>query len=494
MNVRSYLLIIFSFSFVAFCQAQVLEDAIRYSRWNYGGSARSVAIGGAIGALGSDFASLSTNPGGLGNYRKSEFVFTPMVGINTSNSTVQDGELGGTISDAKTAFGFQNVGFIFHKKPYSEKWKTFNVGIGFNQLANFREQYSFEDKTPGSVADRWLELAFDDNGAPIDQNNLDGFETRLAYDAFAIYDPFDDGYLDYTNDFAGSPSVLKTQEVSVKGSINELLLSMSGNYNNKFTFGATVGIPIANYTLKKVYEEEDTGGGKDGDVEFFNSMNYVENVTTSGLGFNIKAGVTVRVSQAFRVGFSAASPTTFTLTDNFYNLLTYSYKGNDGLDVNPTEPTQSQDGNFEYKIKTPFRVHGSLAYIIGRKGFISGDLEFVDYNSNEFDLTSSQNTEDNLNYQRNLNNLIDQSYKSAVNIRLGGEMVFDKIISNQGFDTNFSLGTGFRAEVFYFDLAYRLFLNNQQYRPYRLVDPAAETRVDIDGAAHQIITTFGFRF
>ena len=64
-------------------RAQSLYDAIRYSDLEVGGTARTVGVGGAIGALGADFSVLSTNPAGLATYRRAEFVFTPTWELTT---------------------------------------------------------------------------------------------------------------------------------------------------------------------------------------------------------------------------------------------------------------------------------------------------------------------------------------------------------------------------------------------------------------------------
>ena len=61
-------LLLFSF----FVSAQNEEDALRFSRQTPFGSARVTAMGGAFGALGGDLTTLSTNPGGIGVFRKSE--------------------------------------------------------------------------------------------------------------------------------------------------------------------------------------------------------------------------------------------------------------------------------------------------------------------------------------------------------------------------------------------------------------------------------------
>ncbi|MFA6798620.1 MAG: hypothetical protein WCR39_04935, partial [Bacteroidales bacterium] len=50
--------------------AQNEQDALRYSFIQTGGTTRSISMGGAFGAVGGDFSSLSINPAGLGIYRK----------------------------------------------------------------------------------------------------------------------------------------------------------------------------------------------------------------------------------------------------------------------------------------------------------------------------------------------------------------------------------------------------------------------------------------
>lgn len=57
--------------------AQVPEDAIRYSFYPQNGTARNLAIGGAMGSLGGDINATFTNPAGLGFYKTGEFVITP---------------------------------------------------------------------------------------------------------------------------------------------------------------------------------------------------------------------------------------------------------------------------------------------------------------------------------------------------------------------------------------------------------------------------------
>ena len=62
--------------------SQIPEDAIRYSWLTQSGNARTIGIGGAIGALGGDMSSNFVNPAGIGFYRTGEFSFSPTISLN----------------------------------------------------------------------------------------------------------------------------------------------------------------------------------------------------------------------------------------------------------------------------------------------------------------------------------------------------------------------------------------------------------------------------
>jgi hypothetical protein len=67
--------------------AQTHADALRYSQHYLSGTtARSVGMGGAFGALGGDFSTLSTNPAGIAVYRGSELTFSPEIYVSGTDS------------------------------------------------------------------------------------------------------------------------------------------------------------------------------------------------------------------------------------------------------------------------------------------------------------------------------------------------------------------------------------------------------------------------
>jgi len=93
--------------------AQNEVDALRYSQTTFGGTARSMAMGGAFGALGADFSSLSTNPAGIAMYKKSEFTLTPSFYRGKTSSSFY----GTSNDDSKYNLNISNVGLVIAFEP-----------------------------------------------------------------------------------------------------------------------------------------------------------------------------------------------------------------------------------------------------------------------------------------------------------------------------------------------------------------------------------------
>ena len=92
--------------------AQTDADALRYSQTSIAGTARFVSMGGAFGALGGDFSTLSWNPAGIAIYRKSEFTFTPSIYLEKTKSDF----VGSASTASKYNFNFGNLGLIYTQK------------------------------------------------------------------------------------------------------------------------------------------------------------------------------------------------------------------------------------------------------------------------------------------------------------------------------------------------------------------------------------------
>ena len=238
-------------------------------------------------------------------------------------------------------------------------------------------------------------------------------------------------------------------------------------------------------------------------IPFFNELLYDENLTTSGVGFNIKAGVIYHVNHMVRIGAAVHSPTFISLTDNWSTGVEYDFTDNNG---NSNFRQDSEPGAFDYKLRTPLRAVGSLGLIFKKFGFLSADVEWVNYSASTFNFTvNSSNAADAENEER-VNEEIDKNFTSAINIRLGGEYALKNFRIRAGFGLNgtpyaannitnssYSLGVGYRLQNFFVDLGYRKSLFEEEYVPYQTI-AATQQLVNNSFNNDDILLTMGFKF
>ncbi|MFT5762638.1 MAG: long-subunit fatty acid transport protein [Saprospiraceae bacterium] len=500
---KRYFLFLPFFIVTFFAQGQTASDALRFSNFDVSGTARTIGVGGGLGALGADFSVVSTNPAGLAMFRTSEFIFSPSVYSSTTRSLLEDGNTAEN-KESKSRFNFSSIGYVNSTSPgHGSKWKTANISLGINQIANFNQTFFYSGTSEGSYSDRFLELAFDESGNPLTPDNLDQFEAGLAYETGAIYDPNDEnGILEWANDFQWTRDleVYKEQLVNTRGAINELNFSFAGNYNERLMIGASVGLPFVNFKEEKIYIEEDP----DDEIPIFVASTFKENLSISGIGVNFKLGLIFRVNQTLRLGAAVHTPTAYNLTDNFSTELNYIFDvGNE-----PESFTgESPEGTFDYKLKSPWRYIGSAGVIIRKLGFLTAEIEYVDYSGAVFNLTANSSDPGDAAYQDEINQEISEDFTSALNFKLGGEYAYEMFRFRAGYgiygtpyaegkvvNHAISFGLGFRKERFYMDLAFRRLMIDEGYIPYTMSDMAKQQLVNNSINNDRIALTFGFKF
>lgn len=464
--------------------AQNASDVLRYSYLQPGGSARYLGAGGAFGALGAEFGALSQNPAGLALFRTDELTLTPSLHFAKTESTIDGGT---AYSDDKSKFGFDNIGLVFNTTPSGKHWKAFNFGIGYNRQADYNRALYYEGTASGSIMNGFF--------AEANSGNLNAFGSELASNANAIYEDAD-GNLSY--DFAGNENarVNRAQAVTTFGRMNEMAFAFAGNYEEKLMVGATVGVPFVNYRLEGEYSESDPNEV----VDYFDKLTYTEYLRTSGVGVNLKLGVIYKVSQALRLGAAFHTPTAMSLTDNYSNTFAYDYTDGNGSTIG--EPQESPDGTFDYKLRTPWRASASAALVVKKIGFLSADFEWVDYAANRYNFTADVASQDNQQFERQVNTDIQRSYKQAMNVRLGAELALNDFRLRgglnllgkpeegaNGFNTGVSAGAGVRGKSFYLDFGWRYGKGNGSVQPYQNA-PVASTK----SVTNDFLLTLGFKF
>ncbi|MEY3051482.1 MAG: hypothetical protein RLY31_1267 [Bacteroidota bacterium] len=474
-------------------EAQTIRDVIRYSMVEPGGTARNLGVGGAMGALGADFSVLSTNPAGLAAFRRSEFTFSPALSRTNTRETLE-GEDNRTVKDFKTKMTIANAGMVIASRPLNANWTNKAFGFGVNQVAYFHRDATFDGRSGGSVTDRWLELS-----QGLSPQNLDPFEGGPAYDAEAIFRPDPDNFpRDYASDFPLGATVQKSQTIRSTGTMPELVFSYAGNYRERLMVGMTLGLPFVTFEETRTYREVDEAG----EIDFFEDLTYTERLRVSGTGLNMKAGLIFRASQLVRLGAAVHTPTVYGLDEGFSTETKYNYLLN-GIVQNGE--ALSPEGSFQYRIRSPWRFIGSAGFIFGRNGFVSAEVEWLDYSLASFRFNQTSDEAD-LAYEAQLNQEITILLRSALNLRLGGEFVWETYRVRGGYAYQadpfqsggdpvhlLSMGGGIRGEYVFLDLAWQRRMQSVRYEPY-LTAEAPFSTVQSDRFRNHLVATIGVKF
>lgn len=472
--------------------AQTVGDALRYSTFQPGVTARALGVGGSLGALGGDYSTVATNPAGMAWFRSSQFQLSPGIYSLGTEAELVTGGINFPNKENVTSLTLGSLGLVIHSRPKRQSdWRTFNFGIGFHRTASFRREFFYEGKSPGSITDRFVELA---NGlTPAELEQVDPFEAFPAFQTFAI-DTFG-GPRNYINDFADNPSVVRSQSVTERGSITEMALSFGANYQEKLMIGATVGFPILNYEQRSSYNEVDVDS-----IPVFDELNFNERLETRGIGVNIRLGIIYRASQLLRVGLAFHSPSWISLDDDYSTDMAFVN------DVNFERlEWESPIGEFSYNLATPWRVIGSVGMVFGKNGFLTGEVEYLDYGGANFNFTKEdpqfQSDESFVNRQ------ISDQLGSAIRVRIGGEAAYEIFRFRAGlglqqspFEGDNSLneslhfGLGVHEGSFFLDLGYRHLNIKDGFVPYTLTNEGRQQQVDLNSNQSEFLLTVGFRF
>jgi hypothetical protein len=470
-----------------FLKAQNEADVIRYSFQTLGSTARSYGVAGAFGSIGADPSCAGINPAGLARYRNSS------VNLSTGfyNAKNKANYIFTEISDNKFNFNLPNLGLIVNipaedyenKKP--EGFVNFVFAFNVNRLNNFHKRSIFDaPNSKSSITQNWAERASATNTIP---DNFSKYSLEhLAYSAWVIDEDTSSPTPRYISAYGKTPLINVNQQGTIitRGALNDYNVSFAGNYKHILLVGISLGAKSIRYIESNSFTEKDLkplSQGKDID-----ELTFDQYLKTSGLGLNAKIGVNVAPNEYLRMGYAYHSPTTFNLTDS------YSYTISSKFDFGSVDPfgrlrensVESTDATvYKYKLSIPGRHVFSAGLVSKKMGFISLDLESVNFTQGNLSAKDYPFTKENLSIKKTLN-------PSVLNVRLGGELVQDQYRIRAGYarypsvykegsvpfvsnlvNNVYSFGFGIRTVDYSFDFAYV----NSGYSDYSVpytIDPA----------------------
>ena len=485
-------------------------DALRFSQPDYGlgSTARMQAVGGASIALGGDISSAASNPAGLGFFNKSVFTLSPALNFSNVDTdfSVADTEEIFSNKTFKTNFNVPNIGAVinWNKGRFTnDKFKGGSLAISVNRSGNYRLERFYEgENNYNSLADA---LATDAGIASPDDLNEFSF---AAYDQYLISTDVDeDGdILGYFTDYDGFP--IQSETIREEGSHYQMNIAWGGNYDDLFYFGGGMGLQFLNYRQRKVYNEFDfatfdNNGNSTGLDSRLSSFTLVEDLDIRGAGVNFNVGIIARPVSFMTVGASYTSPSFLSFEEESFIDLDANWLSGatspEGDDLNAIDPYQSALFMADFNLRSPSKLGVGAALFVGKSGFLTGSLEFVDYsnatlNSNDFSVS-----EDNL--------AINEFYKSVMNIRVGGEYRIQNFMLRAGYSilpspyensnlnetTNLTLGAGYRTVDYFLDFG---IVNSERtigYSPYFIDDDFQPVAIS-DIRNITVTATFGLNF
>lgn len=503
--------------------AQGASDALRYSRLQFGGPARTQGIGGANVALGADFGNLTSNPAGLGLFQKSELHFTPGVGVGQSDSRIV-GNSGAAVNDSKNSFHVASAGVVFAtRKPDGQgsDWRGGAFALGFTRLTDFNTSSNYQG-TFGLEKASFLERLRPQASAITapnraafqsldDQANTGRYNTDLglAYGAYLanirIVRPKADSIVVLR---AQGDQITQGELVTNSGSVSQFDLGYGGSFRDRLYIGGAIGIVSSNFTQTRTLTESDNDP-----TTHFESLTSTSELRTKGNGFNARLGVIVRALDNLRIGASVQSPTFMRLSDTYNESLVGSFSAS-GTDRVPgdlpvgTGPRVSFPANdYDYTLTTPFRANGGVAYTLGKHGFVTGDVEYVGYRQAR--LHNDPNGANGDDYSFSAENLaVRNLYKNTVNLRFGAEGRFDVFRVRLGYarygdpyvadasderaQNFYTAGLGLRQGNFFLDAAGVYTTFNQLYTPYSV--GGLEPTIKVDNSRFTTTVTAGITF
>jgi hypothetical protein len=376
------------------------------------------------------------------------------------------------------------MSIVLHKELNSKysNFKNSSFGVSYSRINDFHQQATYQGRSQSSMLDFFLDNAqgvfiedFEVSNS-FDYSSLEGLAARTAL-IFPTSDidtigGFDD---EYVSDILGIP--LQTETLSTKGSQYQLSFSYGVNYDDILFIGAGIGLTSVNYSSTKTYSENDFIYDNPDDPDYVNPLNEYnleENLSITGGGINATLGIMFRPVDFIQFGGSLTTPTYYNLDDEYDAQINVDYNNFDD------ESAETEIIISNYSLTTPLKLSGGVTVFIGKHGFITTDVEMLNYGKNNIKSDDYITLSDNQH--------ITASYNKSFNVKVGGEFRYDIFRFRGGYghydDPNsiktnsrqlITGGVGIRVKKYFLDLSIVNTLYKSAYNPYQLenISPTA---------------------
>ena len=386
--------------------AQSLEDAYRFGGLDYTGSARSMALGGAMGAVGCDLGSIGINPAGSAVAGYSQFTVTPSLSqaLSRSSYALTPSEAFGSAQKGnRSSFALPNIGISARYDSFlGTALKSFTLAFVVNSTYDYNS-YSYGSGVNDRTS-KFAEMASAANGIPKDYIGTNAFyndsqyynywDVAMAYEVGLINSFGDADYVgcsevltDLGTHYVPGELIQKSTRTTA-GAKNDILMNMAFNFNDKLYLGLNIGIPVINYSSAESFSEVSVNpelfpivfnlenGGTE--VTNFSNATYQYNYWANGTGLYAKFGAIWLPFAGLRLGFAYQTPTAFDIQESWV------HSGSVGYTNGSRYSGSGRTGSYNYSYTAPQVFDFSAAYTFGRVGLVSVDYTLSDYHHISF--------------------------------------------------------------------------------------------------------------
>ncbi|MEW7280105.1 transporter [Aquimarina sp. 2201CG1-2-11] len=503
---KLFTLIIAAFA-MPFLNAQDITDALRYSQQDILGTARYRGMSGAFGALGGDLSALQINPAGSA-------VFLNSYGsVTLSTNRIDNDALYFSNFRNRTSrnlnFGQLGAVFIFNNTdPEAPGVNKVSLGIAYDQTTDNADKLFTAGRSSNSIDSFFINeaqglplgLISRASGESIDGHysflgETEGYRAQqafLGYESF-IVEPTDDSDLNGTTYTSNIGAGVYDQEYSYEstGINGKLTINAGAQINKDFYVGANLSSHFINYDKVSEFFE-----GNNNATSNINEVLFTNRLSTIGGGFSAQIGGIAKVSKMVRVGASFESPTWYYIREETSQRLETFSDADGRTIVNPDVINIFP----EYRLRTPGKATGSIAFLFEKQGLISIDYSYKDYT------TTKLSSDEGADFSA-LNTEIDTNLQGASTIRIGTEWRNGNWSFRGGYSfeespykntailddkTGYSIGGGYNFGKYKFDVTYNQ--TSQQRSETFYPNSGFGNTALIDTETHSLTFTLGMNF
>ncbi|WP_111706632.1 OmpP1/FadL family transporter [Lutibacter citreus] len=413
--------VVFCIALISNAQTLGYNDlGVLFSNESINGTARYNAMSGAFGALGGDLSAIETNPAGAAVFMNSEFSLT----FAADNIETSANFYGNNILTENDNSNITQAGgvFVFSTNNRSN-WGKVAISFNYSNINDYENN--------------WF------------ANGNSGFAP--------VTDLYDTEPIVYIN------SENQTFENFTDGETKKYSFTIASEYNNNLYLGASINTYDLEYFQRTIINEyNNDGNGNTLDIS------QAQELFTYGNGISLNFGLISKLNDNMRIGLAFQSPIWYSLSEEF---LEYDDNVNEPNNALGLTPGYSGINGFDYNLKTPSKLTGSLAYIFNKQGLVSLDYTYKNYGNTK--LTNAEFSNENQNFKTDL--------ESSGELRIGTEWRIENISLRGGYfyqespyknaiDSDnvdgFSFGAGLKFRGGKIDLSYQKQSNTLPYNIY----------------------------